>query len=29
VYERAGFSRIPNYPPYDRWQMSLCYAKPL
>ncbi|MEH1129810.1 GNAT family N-acetyltransferase [Micromonospora sp. CPCC 206061] len=29
VYERAGFHRIPNYPPYDRWQMSLCYAKPL
>ncbi|GLI01620.1 GNAT family N-acetyltransferase [Phytohabitans aurantiacus] len=29
VYERAGFSRIPNYPPYDGWQTSLCYAKPL
>jgi putative acetyltransferase len=29
LYERAGFSRIPNYPPYDRWRMSLCYAKPL
>lgn len=29
VYERAGYHRIPNYPPYDRWQMSLCYAKPL
>ncbi|WP_230686906.1 GNAT family N-acetyltransferase [Catellatospora vulcania] len=29
VYERAGFTRIPNYPPYDRWEMSVCYAKPL
>jgi putative acetyltransferase len=29
VYERAGFSRIPNYPPYDRWDMSRCYAKSL
>jgi putative acetyltransferase len=29
VYERAGFTRIPNYPPYDRWQMSVCYAKRL
>jgi putative acetyltransferase len=29
VYERAGFHPIPNYPPYDRWQLSRCYAKPL
>ncbi len=29
VYERAGFTRIPNYPPYDRWDLSVCYAKPL
>jgi GNAT superfamily N-acetyltransferase len=29
VYERAGFTRIPNYPPYDRWEMSVCYAKEL
>lgn len=29
VYERAGFTRIPNYPPYDRWELSVCYAKPL
>lgn len=29
VYERAGFSRIPNYSPYDRWELSCCYAKPL
>jgi GNAT superfamily N-acetyltransferase len=29
VYERAGFTRIPNYPPYDRWQNSVCYAKQL
>ncbi|NUR51456.1 MAG: GNAT family N-acetyltransferase [Hamadaea sp.] len=29
VYERAGFTRIPNYPPYDQWELSLCYAKAL
>ncbi|MEV4415349.1 GNAT family N-acetyltransferase [Catellatospora sp. NPDC049609] len=29
VYERAGFTRIPNYPPYDRWDLSVCYAKRL
>ncbi|MEV6970147.1 GNAT family N-acetyltransferase [Hamadaea sp. NPDC051192] len=29
VYERAGFVRIPNYPPYDQWELSLCYAKAL
>jgi GNAT superfamily N-acetyltransferase len=29
VYERAGFTRIPNYPPYDQWDMSCCYAKAL
>lgn len=29
VYERAGFRRIPNYPPYDQWDLSVCYAKPL
>lgn len=29
VYERAGFTPIPNYPPYDQWDMSICYAKTL
>jgi GNAT superfamily N-acetyltransferase len=29
VYERAGFHRIPTYPPYDGWDLSVCYAKPL
>jgi putative acetyltransferase len=29
VYERAGFTRIPNYPPYDQWDLSFCYAKAL
>jgi GNAT superfamily N-acetyltransferase len=29
VYERAGFTPIPNYPPYDQWDMSRCYAKPI
>ena len=29
VYERAGFHRIPNYPPYHLWDMSICYAKSL
>jgi GNAT superfamily N-acetyltransferase len=29
VYERAGFSRIPNYSPYDQWDLSYCYAKSL
>jgi len=29
VYERAGFTRIPNYPPYDQWELSLCYSKNL
>lgn len=29
VYEKAGFTPIPNYPPYDQWDMSRCYAKEL
>jgi putative acetyltransferase len=29
VYERAGYTPIPNYPPYDAWDLSLCYAKAL
>jgi putative acetyltransferase len=29
VYERAGFARIPNYAPYDQWDLSYCYAKAL
>jgi hypothetical protein len=29
VYERAGFGRIPSYSPYDQWELSYCYAKPL
>jgi GNAT superfamily N-acetyltransferase len=29
VYERAGYARIPNYAPYDLWQLSVCYAKTL
>jgi GNAT superfamily N-acetyltransferase len=29
LYERAGFTPIPNYPPYDQWDMSRCYAKAL
>lgn len=29
VYERAGFTRIPNYPPYDQWDLSVCYTKSL
>ncbi len=29
VYERAGFTPIPNYPPYDQWDLSVCYAKAL
>ena len=29
VYERAGFVPIPTYPPYDTWDLSVCYAKPL
>jgi putative acetyltransferase len=29
VYERAGYAQIPNYPPYDGWDLSVCYAKTL
>ncbi len=29
VYERAGFTRIPTYAPYDQWDISLCFAKAL
>ncbi len=29
VYERAGFTRIENFAPYDGWGMSVCYAKSL
>jgi GNAT superfamily N-acetyltransferase len=29
VYERAGYAQIPNYPPYDEWDLSVCYAKTL
>ncbi|GHJ49184.1 N-acetyltransferase [Catellatospora sp. TT07R-123] len=29
VYERAGFARIPNYPPFDGWELSVCFAKDL
>jgi len=29
VYERAGYAQIPNYPPYDGWDLSVCYAKAL
>ncbi|MDI1465949.1 GNAT family N-acetyltransferase [Catellatospora sp. KI3] len=29
VYRRAGFEPIPNYPPYDAWELSVCFAKQL
>ncbi|MFC5666328.1 GNAT family N-acetyltransferase [Kitasatospora misakiensis] len=29
VYTRAGYTRIPNYPPYQDKQLSRCYAKQL
>ncbi|MBV1855300.1 GNAT family N-acetyltransferase [Catellatospora tritici] len=29
VYRRAGFVAIPNYPPYDTWELSVCFAKDL
>ncbi|MFF4138511.1 GNAT family N-acetyltransferase [Streptomyces mirabilis] len=29
LYTRAGYSRIPNYPPYQDKQLSRCYAKQL
>jgi GNAT superfamily N-acetyltransferase len=29
VYVRAGFTPIPNYPPYDTWELSRCFAKTL
>lgn len=27
MYERAGYHRIPVFPPYDRLPFSICYAK--
>lgn len=29
LYTRAGYRPIPNYPPYEALQLSVCYAKPL
>lgn len=29
MYERAGYQRIPVFPPYDRLPFSRCYAKPV
>ncbi|MEV6868994.1 GNAT family N-acetyltransferase [Streptosporangium subroseum] len=29
LYIRAGYTPIPNYPPYQRDPLSRCYAKPL
>jgi putative acetyltransferase len=29
VYERAGFTPIPVYAPYDQWDRSVCLAKPV
>lgn len=29
LYEREGYRRIPNYPPYDGMADSLCYERPL
>lgn len=29
LYTRAGYTPIPNYPPYQHKQLSRCYAKPL
>jgi GNAT superfamily N-acetyltransferase len=26
LYEKCGFTRIPNYPPYDQDPLSVCYA---
>ncbi|SHI08680.1 GNAT family N-acetyltransferase [Streptomyces sp. 3214.6] len=29
LYTRAGYTQIPNYPPYQHKTLSRCYAKPL
>ncbi|MBA3393763.1 MAG: GNAT family N-acetyltransferase [Deltaproteobacteria bacterium] len=29
LYERAGYARIPNYPPYDAMALSICMRKSL
>ncbi|MFI9584304.1 GNAT family N-acetyltransferase [Streptomyces sp. NPDC052236] len=29
LYTRAGYTLIPNYPPYQHEALSRCYAKPL
>ena len=29
LYEKRGYALIPNYPPYDRLEGAVCYAKEL
>ena len=29
LYEKLGYYRISNYPPYDRLEGAVCYAKEL
>ena len=29
LYEKRGYALIPNYPPYDRLEGAVCYAKAL
>ena len=29
LYEKLGYYRIPNYPPYDRLEGAVCFAKDL
>jgi GNAT superfamily N-acetyltransferase len=29
LYEKCGFTRIPNFPPYDQDPLSVCYARDL
>ncbi|MET0233177.1 MAG: GNAT family N-acetyltransferase [Kibdelosporangium sp.] len=29
LYEKSGYTRIPNFPPYDQDSLSVCYAKDL
>lgn len=29
LYEKCGFARIPNFPPYDQDPLSVCYARDL
>jgi GNAT superfamily N-acetyltransferase len=29
LYEKCGFTKIPNFPPYDQDPLSVCYAKDL